>query len=304
MKKAKVKSDKRYLSIMIVPHFSGKLKTIEVMTPYKRLLLSLITVFIALISVSGLAVYSSSQNEKLSKKVDKLTGIVMEQNSLVTEKNGEIQDMKAKQENNDEAVKGYVDKFNEMTDKYINSKVTSRSGDRTEKGFTADLSELRDLLGKMSEFSTGSNVNMDSLKGTESKLQQYMDAMPTLWPVSGRVTSKFGDRQDPLLYGTAFHAGYDIAAQYYEPVKASGTGEVTFAQYSGNYGNCVIIDHGYGIASVYGHNSSILVKVGQKVNKGDIIALAGSTGRSTGPHVHFEVRVDDKPVDPSGFLTK
>lgn len=303
MKKAKVKSDKRYLSIMIVPHFSGKFKTIEVMTPYKKLLLSLVTVFIALISVSGLAIYSSSQNEKLSKKVDKLTGIITEQNSLVTEKNSEIQDMKSKQENNDEAVKEYVDKFNEMTDKYINSKV-SRGGDRTENGFTEDLSELRELLSKMSEFSTGSTTNMDSLKETEGKLSKYMDAMPTLWPVSGRVTSKFGDRQDPLLYGTAFHAGYDIAAQYYEPVKASGSGEVTFAQYSGNYGNCVIIDHGYGIASVYGHNSSILVKVGQKVSKGDIIAKAGSTGRSTGPHVHFEVRVDDKPVDPSGFLTK
>lgn len=303
MEKAKVKKERKYLSIMIVPHFSGRLKTIEFMTPYKRMLLSLVTVFIALIAVSGMTIYTSSQNEKLSKKVDKLTGIILDQNSLVTEKNGEIQDMKARQENNDEAVKEYVDKYKEITEKYISAK-TNRSGDRSDQGFAEDLSELRDLLGKVSETGSNADTNMDSLKETEGKLQSYLDAMPTQWPIQGKITSKFGDRQDPLLYGTAFHSGYDIAAQYNDPVKAAGSGEVTFAQYSGNYGNCVIIDHGYGIASVYGHNSSILVKVGQKVNKGDTIAKAGSTGRSTGPHVHFEVRIDDKPVDPGSFLGK
>jgi murein DD-endopeptidase MepM/ murein hydrolase activator NlpD len=303
MEKAKVKRDKKYLSIMIVPHFSGKLKTIEFMTPYKRLMLSLVTVFIALIAVSGMAVYASNQNEKLSKKVDKLTGIIVNQNSLVTEKNSEIQEMKTKEENNDEAIKEYVDKYKEITDKYINSKV-SRGGDRSEKGFVEDISDLKELLTKMSEFTATGDTKMETLKETEGKLQQYMDAMPTLWPIEGKITSKFGDRQDPFWFGTAFHSGYDIAAQYNAPVAASGSGEVTFAAYSGSYGNCVIIDHGYGVASVYGHNSSILVKVGQKVNKGDIIAKAGSTGRSTGPHVHFEVRIDDKPVDPSGFLSK
>jgi len=303
MEKAKVKREKKYLSIMIVPHFSGKLKTIEFMTPYKRLMLSLVTVFIALIAVSGMAVYTSNQNEKLAKKVDKLTGIIVDQNSLVKEKNSEIQDMKTKEEQNDVAIKEYVDKYKEITDKYINSKV-SRGGDRSEKGFVEDISELRDLLSKMSEFTATGDSKMETLKETEGKLQQYMDAMPTQWPVQGRITSKFGDRQDPFWFGTQFHSGLDIATQYYTPVTASGSGEVTFAAYSGNYGYCVIIDHGYGVASVYGHNSSILVKVGQTVKKGDIIAKAGSTGRSTGPHVHFEVRIDDKPVDPNGFLSK
>jgi len=303
MEKAKVKREKKYLSIMIVPHFSSKLKTIEFMTPYKRLLLSLMTVFIALISVSGMAIFTSKQNEKLSKKVDRLTGIVIDQNSLVTEKNSEIQEMKTKEDKNDETIKEYVDKYKEITDKYISSKV-SRSGDRSEKGFAEDISELRDLLNKMSESNTGDDTGMETVKETEGELQQYMDSMPTLWPIEGRITSKFGDRQDPFLFGSKFHSGFDIAAQYYAPVKAAGSGEVTFAAYSGDYGNCVIIDHGYGIASVYGHNSSILVKVGQKVKKGDTIAKAGSTGRSTGPHVHFEVRIDDKPVDPSGFLEK
>lgn len=303
MEKAKVKRDRKYLSIMIVPHFSGKLKTIEFMTPYKRLILSLLTVFIALIAVSGMAIYTSSQNEKLAKRVDKLTGIIVNQNSLVTEKNSEIQDMKTKEDKNDEAIKDYVDKYKEITDKYINSKV-SRGGDRSEKGFAEDISELRDLLTKMSEFTAAGDSKMETLKETEGKLQQYMDAMPTLWPIEGKITSKFGDRQDPFWFGTAFHSGYDIAAQYNAPVAASGSGEVTFAAYSGSYGNCVIIDHGYGVASVYGHNSSLLVKVGQIVKKGDIIAKAGSTGRSTGPHVHFEVRIDDKPVDPNGFLAK
>jgi murein DD-endopeptidase MepM/ murein hydrolase activator NlpD len=115
-------------------------------------------------------------------------------------------------------------------------------------------------------------------------------------PVSGRVTSEFGPR-----WGTQ-HKGMDIAAATGTPVRAMSGGVVRRADWNGGYGNAVVIDHGNGISTLYGHNSALTVKAGQRVNPGDVIAKAGSTGDSTGPHLHLEVRVNDKQVDPRPWL--
>lgn len=130
----------------------------------------------------------------------------------------------------------------------------------------------------------------------------FWSSMPTVIPVEGWVTSDFGLRRSPLTGGRQLHQGIDIASPFGNPVVASGDGVVTFAGHNGGLGNKIVIDHGYGIASVYGHNSKLLVEIGVKVNRGDVIAEVGSTGRSTGPHLHYEILVDGLPVDPRRFI--
>ena len=127
---------------------------------------------------------------------------------------------------------------------------------------------------------------------------------PSIWPSKGVITSPFGSRVDPVTGAIgAFHEGIDIADDYGSQIVATAAGVVTFAGYTdGGYGNLVEIDHGNGFVTRYGHNSAVLVTVGMSVKQGQTIALMGSTGKSTGAHVHYEVRLNGAPVDPMIFL--
>jgi murein DD-endopeptidase MepM/ murein hydrolase activator NlpD len=124
-----------------------------------------------------------------------------------------------------------------------------------------------------------------------------------IWPVSGPITSPFGYRTDPVTGARAFHSGIDIGASCGTPIKAAGTGVIISAGFnSGGYGNMTLINHGNGLSTLYGHQSSIIVSAGQSVTQGQVIGYVGSTGKSTGCHLHFEVRVNGNPVDPTGYL--
>jgi murein DD-endopeptidase MepM/ murein hydrolase activator NlpD len=122
-------------------------------------------------------------------------------------------------------------------------------------------------------------------------------------PVPGPITSGFGYRTDPITGATAYHSGLDIGAPCGTPIKAAGTGVILSAGFnSGGYGNMTLINHGNGLSTLYGHQSSIIVSAGQSVTQGQVIGYVGSTGKSTGCHLHFEVRVGGNPVDPNGYL--
>ena len=122
------------------------------------------------------------------------------------------------------------------------------------------------------------------------------------WPVSGPVTSSFGWRIHPILGYKKFHTGIDIGASYGVPIHAADSGTVIYATWMGGYGNVIIIDHGRGISTLYAHQSSLAVGVGAKVSRGQVIGYVGSTGFSTGAHLHFEVRLNGNPVDPMAYL--
>ena len=122
------------------------------------------------------------------------------------------------------------------------------------------------------------------------------------WPLKGRITSRFGYRRHPFWGGRHFHTGLDIANKYGSPVKAADSGEVIFSGWWDGYGKAVVVDHGRMTTTVYAHLSRIYKQVGAVVAKGQILGLAGSTGYSTGPHLHFEVRKNGKPVNPVKFL--
>ncbi len=129
-----------------------------------------------------------------------------------------------------------------------------------------------------------------------------LNAAPNLWPVEGQITGSFGERIDPFNGEGAFHSGVDISCSYGTPVIAPADGTVVFADFLGGYGRAIVIDHGHGVTTRFGHLANFAVIAGQKVQRGDTIGYVGLSGRSTGPHLHYEVRINDTPVNPHKYL--
>ncbi|SIQ94748.1 Murein DD-endopeptidase MepM and murein hydrolase activator NlpD, contain LysM domain [Rhizobium sp. RU33A] len=150
------------------------------------------------------------------------------------------------------------------------------------------------------------NASLNALDVALTRLETVRDTakrLPFANPAPGReITSRFGNRPDPFFGGLAMHAGIDFRAPTGTEIRSTGVGKVVTASFSGGYGNMVEIDHGLGLSTRYGHMSRILVSEGDTVETGQILGLAGSTGRSTGPHLHYEIRRNGAPVDPMRFL--
>ena len=125
---------------------------------------------------------------------------------------------------------------------------------------------------------------------------------PSMWPIEGRVASSFGEREDPINGEGAFHSGIDIDAPYGTPVRAAADGYVTGAQMGAGYGRQIVLNHGHNVLTLYGHLSAIAVVPGQHVTQGQVIGYVGQSGRATGPHLHYEVRVHNVPVNPHKYL--
>lgn len=145
-------------------------------------------------------------------------------------------------------------------------------------------------------------VSQEEIQGFLNDQRSMLGSKPTGWPVKGWVTSDFGVRRDPFDGQRRMHEGLDIATRTGTPVMATAAGIVREAGTDAGYGKAVVIDHGYGYSTLYAHNSRILVKVGQRVKRGEMVATAGNTGRSSGPHVHYEVRLNGAPVNPNKYL--
>jgi len=135
----------------------------------------------------------------------------------------------------------------------------------------------------------------------EGDWTQLADA-PSIWPVEGKVGSSFGEREDPFNGEGKFHSGLDIEAPYGTPVRAAADGEATGQEMGAGYGRQVVLNHGHDVLTVYGHLSSVAVLPGQHVTRGQVIGYVGQSGRATGPHLHYEVRVHNVPVNPHKYL--
>lgn len=301
MKKGKAKKQNNYLSVMLVPHKTGKVKVIKFSNLYSKL----VTVVIAFTaSITLLVLYTirtDKINQNLATYIQKLNDEKKVLNDQNSEKLKEIDQLKQKEEEYNVRFKDFTSKYKEITDTYIANK-TSRSGDRDERSFANDINELKIILENIGQNTHAEIKAAEGIAETEVKLRDYIESMPTLWPTSGTVTSRFGDRVDPFWHITKFHSGIDIATSYGNDIKAAGNGKVTFSGYQTAYGYVVFIDHGRGVSTVYAHASRLIVKQGDEVKRGDVIAKVGNSGRSTGPHLHFEVRHDDNVVDPLKYL--
>ena len=164
---------------------------------------------------------------------------------------------------------------------------------------------LTALPGKLSSLETEASRQESSLR----ELQEYFDdqrsllaSTPSIWPTRGWVTSDFGTRLDPYSAERKMHQGLDIATPHGQPVYTPSDGTVVFTGTEGVYGKVLVIDHGYGVKTRYGHLSEIHVRLGDRIKRGEKVASVGNTGRSTGPHLHYEVRVNGIPENPRKFI--
>jgi murein DD-endopeptidase MepM/ murein hydrolase activator NlpD len=145
-------------------------------------------------------------------------------------------------------------------------------------------------------------ISMGFTRATTTADWARLNAAPNLWPVEGHITGSFGERIDPFNGEGAFHSGVDISTNFGTPVIAPADGTVIFADFLGGYGRAIVIDHGHGITTRFGHLANFAVIAGQHIQRGDTIGYVGLSGRSTGPHLHYEVRINDTPVNPYKYL--
>lgn len=164
------------------------------------------------------------------------------------------------------------------------------------------LNELTNLVQELQANAKAREQSLTSLQAALADRNARLAATPSIWPTSGDVTSRFGWRGSPWGWGSDWHPGIDIANDYGTPIVSTADGEVVYSGWYSGYGKLIQIDHGNGIVTLYGHNSELLVNVGTRVKKGEVIAYMGSTGNSTGTHCHYEIRVNGTAVNPANFL--
>jgi murein DD-endopeptidase MepM/ murein hydrolase activator NlpD len=217
--------------------------------------------------------------------------------------------------------KGQIDRMRELdyklrliTDLEVDRPTPSQFGigggmdARTDGLKDADLAKLdlvtlldKDLvrLEKMAQYQEESFNNLKAFLADQKDL---IERSPYRWPVRGFLSSTFGPRVDPFTGQQRMHEALDIVAPKGTPVKAPADGIVTFSGHDSTFGNMLVVDHGYGVITRYGHNDTILVREGQRVKRGDTITGVGSTGRSTGPHLHYEIRINDVAINPLNII--
>lgn len=235
--------------------------------------------------------FNKQENLKLSDKID-------EKDSIISTKTAEI-----------EAKLNNLDEFKKYLMSYVglsqggSTQVVSRSlstGRQMIKD-SLDLTNIDDINNKLVDFETKLDSDVVEfgklLIEVEDRID-YIDSFPDFFPTTGKITSKYGYRTDPVTYVWGLHRGIDIANSYDTQIFSAGKGKVISTNYSYDYGNYIVIDHGYGFTTKYAHLSKIKVNVGDSVAKGDLIGYMGSTGESTGSHLHFEIRTYGKLIDP------
>lgn len=289
------------ISILIVPH-TQKVKRISIPSWFPKVALGVFTaiiislVFYIKISLSYQANLIKEAKEKLA-----LISNLEEENKSKEEK---LISLQAENRQLLEMTKEVEDKLNEIDilqrrlEKLAGIESPSRGG-----GINRTLQEL-DTLSPSEEMTIISDILSDKKLELEIFIEdleaqfEYLETVPNIMPASGRITSKFGNRRDPFTRKIQFHQGIDIANSSGTSIKAAAKGTVIYAGYNGGYGRTIIIDHGNGYKTLYAHNRELLVKKGEKVEKGQVIAKMGSSGRSTGVHLHFEIHKNNKAIDP------
>ena len=190
---------------------------------------------------------------------------------------------------------------------FVKNRAMGGSAAAPQASYAKTLSAIatpEDTFGLLRNVLEGLQSRLHDVRYVVERRNALAAATPSIWPAHGWLTSRIGRRQDPMTGGPDYHAGLDISGEKGQPIYATATGRVTQAAYQGAYGNLVVVDHGFGLETRYGHLSSFNVKPGRHVNRGDVIGRLGASGRATGFHLHYEVRANGRLLNPLQLLTQ
>ncbi len=286
--------DQRYSTIIFVPHARAKFRKLKVSHRLLISLVSLVTSSLCLSTFFSVQYFTSlSQTHELSK---------------LRHENRELQTANEQFSKSVESLRTQLHTVEDRTRKLaIIAGITTL--DETSQGGVGGLRPssdsglpYRDDLDKMSFRSNRLNGDLSVLEQKFVAQAQLLSSTPSIAPVRGILTDGFGGRSDPFTGEKGTHNAIDISSAVGQAVRAPADGIVVKAEWANGYGNVIYISHGYGYSTRYGHLSSYAIRPGQRVKRGDVIGYVGSTGRSTGPHLHYEVRLNNNPVNPLEYI--
>ena len=306
MKQNTPKPDRREYTLMIVPHHGKAVFSIRI--PIKAVKYAAVTLGICLTIISGTMLSYRNQANIATQEKSELNQLrevnhtQLGQLEELAKATSELQQNMNRLNQLDSDLRHIVNSEDAPdTSRSAPARLTNYNG----QGGPAVQPKASELLNLVKELKTAVNEREDSLLNLKESItakKERLAATPSIWPSAGEVTSRFGWRSSPWGGGGDWHPGIDIASDTGTPIYATADGVVANSSWYGGYGNMVEINHGNGIVTIYGHNSQNLVSAGQQIKKGQLIAYMGSTGYSTGPHVHYEIRVNGTAVNPSSFL--
>lgn len=328
LKKALTKPKKKHLTFMLVPESESTVRSYRLpLWAPKAAFLAVVVLFALSIASFGALAAMKARYDSNSSKIKALTEInASQKNQIETLKNNSDEMQKQLNENSKllDEVKSAVGIKSESSpvtsEKKDEKKNDAPSGTQLKENgpklFTllnrdvnesynmkADIQVVRASFDSLSKQIVEQKQEIESSQKPINSKLVYLRALPSIKPVNAPITCAFGYRKNPFTSrGSEFHKGVDFGASYGTTVVATGDGIVTFAGRQAGYGKMVIISHGYNIMTCYGHNSQLLVKQGDKVKKGQPISKVGSTGRSTGAHLHYEVRINGQSVNPEKYF--
>ena len=311
LKKKRI-SERGGFSLIILPHYQGKIKVIRIT---RRKIYTALTVFVIVIVmlVSFAFSYKNLNNEVARFKGMKLNDVVAAQSKELQAAQDEVTKTKTELT----SLKEYVvylsslEKQVRSSLKLGNSKVsldyvlskTPKAKLQSSNNLPTDVAQLLSEQNNVTLLAEDRAKTLNLLKGAADEYNVLLAQTPNVWPLHGYISSPFGWRTNPFGgSGWQFHTGIDIVAYYGAPIRATADGTVEYAGWFGGYGNFIKIYHRDGIETCYGHLSKIAVKHGEHVKKGQVIGYEGDTGLSTGPHLHYEIRVNGTPVNPMDYL--
>ena len=287
---------KRFYIFFVARDEEGQLRKISIPVQYLYVLLA--GAAIGILSLTGIA----SSYTRMLAKVSRYNQIRAERNEL----QGRYSQLEQVAKERDIQVASLGSLASEVSALYglksAPGLAATSSENLQEAQVSSSLDQLYALRNTAMTGAASVGISLGLTKNSTMADWQRANAAPNLWPVEGQITGSFGERIDPFNGEGAFHSGVDISAQVGSVVIAPADGQVTFADFLGGYGRAVVVDHGHGITTRYGHLASYAVAAGQAIHRGDTIGYVGLSGRSTGPHLHYEVRINETPVNPYKYL--
>jgi murein DD-endopeptidase MepM/ murein hydrolase activator NlpD len=285
---------KRYSTIIFVPHARAKFRKLKVSHRLLFSIVSLVTSSLCLSTFFSVQYFTSlSQTHELSQ---------------LRSENRELQSANEQFGRSVESLRNQLQTVETRTRKLaIIAGITtldeaSKGGSGGARAEDLNASPFRDDIDKMSFRSHSLNKDLNVLEQKFVAQSRLLSSTPSIAPARGILTDGFGGRSDPFTRQPGQHNAIDISSAVGQPVRAPADGIVVKAEWANGYGNVIYISHGYGYSTRYGHLHGFSVKAGARVKRGDVIGYVGSTGRSTGPHLHYEVRVNNTPVNPLEYI--